>query len=196
MITRLARPAAPAVTCRQRHLCTARRTTCWTLRPPRFGGMATKTTCCSKSTFGPRATLTQTLTLTLALPLALTLTLTLTYGILYNQVRALRHRTPYNMTLSRAYKAGKNELPHHVDALGNWVVLFSFGLTVDFYVGHKTLCIESGDALIFNGGAAHGVVHGFTRAVRSHSTYRGKERALVGMAAIDNFRLSVQARQS
>ena len=68
----------------------------------------------------------------------------------YNQVRALRHRTPYNMTLSRAYKAGKNELPHQVDALGNWVVLlFSFGLTVDFYVGHKTVCIESGDALIF-----------------------------------------------
>lgn len=112
-------------------------------------------------------------------------------------MRALRHRTPYNMTLSRAYNKGRNELPHHVDGLGNWVVLFSFGLTVDFYVGHKTVCIESGDALIFNGGAAHGVVHGFTRAVRSHSTYRGKERTLVGMgASTDDIRLSVQARQS
>ena len=113
-----------------------------------------------------------------------------------NDVRALHHRTPYNITASRAYNAGKNELPHHVDALGNWVVLFSFGLTVDFYVGHKTVCVESGDALIFNGAAAHGVVHGFTHAVRSHSTYRGQTRTLVGMAPIDGVRLSVQARQS
>ena len=113
-----------------------------------------------------------------------------------NDVRALHHRTPYNITISRAYNAGKNELPHHVDALGNWVVLFSFGLTVDFFVGHKTVCVESGDALIFNGAAAHGVVHGFTHAVRLHSTYRGQTRALVGVAPIDGFRLSVQARQS
>lgn len=48
-----------------------------------------------------------------------------------NDLRALQSRTPYNMTISRAYGAGRNELPHHVDALGNWVVLFSFGLTVD-----------------------------------------------------------------
>ena len=158
--------------------------------------MATKTTCGSKSTFGPRATLTLTLTLTLALPLALTLTLTLTYR--YTIQPGAGAATPHAVqhdAFARV-QGRQKELPHHVDALGNWVVLFSFGLTVDFYVGHKTLCIESGDALIFNGGAAHGVVHGFTRAVRSHSTYRGKERALVGMAAIDNFRLSVQARQS
>lgn len=63
-------------------------------------------------------------------------------------------------------------------------------------MGHKTVCVESGDALIFNGAAAHGVVHGFTHAVRSHSTYRGQTRALVGMVKIDGFRLSVQARQS
>ena len=94
-----------------------------------------------------------------------------------NDVRALHHRTPYNITASRAYNAGKNELPHHVDALGNWVVLFSFGLTVDFYVGHKTVCVESGDALVFNGAAAHGVVHGFTHAVRLHSRPTAGRRA-------------------
>ena len=76
------------------------------------------------------------------------------------------------------------------------VVLFSFGLTVDFFVGHKTLTIESGDALIFNGAAAHGVVHGFTHPVRAQATYRGQKRSLVGMASIDDLRLSVQARQS
>ena len=92
-------------------------------------------------------------------------------------MRALHHRTPYNITASRAYNAGKNELPHHVDALGNWVVLFSFGLTVDFYVGHKTVCVESGDALVFNGAAAHGVVHGFTHAVRLHSRPTAGRRA-------------------
>ena len=37
------------------------------------------------------------------------------------------HRTPYNITVSRAYNAGNNELPHNVDAMGNWVVFFSFG---------------------------------------------------------------------
>lgn len=108
---------------------------------------------------------------------------------------ALMQRTAYNMTVARAYKQGANELPHHVDGLGGWVVLFSFGATVDFFVGHKTLCIESGDALVFNGAPAHGVVHGFTHAVRKHATCRGKTMSLVGMSQIDGMRLSVQARQ-
>jgi hypothetical protein len=112
--------------------------------------------------------------------------------------RALQSRTPYNMTLARPYAVGvpaQSALPHHVDAIGGWVVLFSFGLTVDFFVGHKTVCIESGDALVFNGGPAHGVVHGFSQPVRSHATLRGQTQALVGMRSIDGFRLSVQARQ-
>ena len=61
------------------------------------------------------------------------------------------------------------------------------------------MCIESGDALIFNGAAEHGVVHGFTHPVRAQHTYKGQTRALVGMrdyGMLDNFRLSVQARQS
>jgi hypothetical protein len=112
--------------------------------------------------------------------------------------RALQSRTPYNMTLARPYAVdvpAQSALPHHVDAIGGWVVLFSFGLTVDFFVGHKTVCIESGDALVFNGGPAHGVVHGFSQPVRSHATLRGQTQALVGMRSIDGFRLSVQARQ-
>lgn len=108
---------------------------------------------------------------------------------------ALQQRTPYNMTMARAYHQGRNELPHHVDGLGGWVVLFSFGATVDFFVGHKTLCIESGDALVFNGAPAHGVVHGFTHPVRQHATCRGKTQSLVGMSPIDGMRISVQARQ-
>lgn len=89
-----------------------------------------------------------------------------------------------------------NGAPATAPAPAPQVVLFSFGLTVDFFVGHKTLTIESGDALIFNGAAAHGVVHGFARPVRAQATYRGQKRSLVGMASIDDLRLSVQARQS
>merc|ERR1719498_2112753 len=85
---------------------------------------------------------------------------------------ALQQRSPYTFAAARPYNKGLNELVHHVDGMGNWVVLFSFGLTVDFFVGHRTVCIESGDALVFNGGAAHGVVHGFAHAVRSNATYK------------------------
>ena len=98
--------------------------------------------------------------------------------------------------MPREYNKGRNELPHHVDGTGSWVVLFSFGLTVDFYVGHKTVCVESGDALIFNGSPSHGVVHGFTNPVRLNATHRGKTQPLVGMRIIEDKRLSVQARMS
>ena len=108
---------------------------------------------------------------------------------------ALKQRSPYNMTVARSYQQGTNQLPHHVDGLGGWVVLFSFGLTVDFFVGHKTLCIESGDALIFNGAPEHGVDHGFTHPVRADATCRGRPMTLVGMVQIDGLRFAVQARQ-
>lgn len=110
--------------------------------------------------------------------------------------RALKQRSPWQLTLPREYNKGRNELPHHVDGTGSWVVLFSFGLTVDFYVGHKTVCVESGDALIFNGSPSHGVVHGFTNPVRRNATYRGKSQPLVGMRIVDDKRMSVQARMS
>jgi len=100
------------------------------------------------------------------------------------------------MTLPRTYPVNTNQLPLHVDATGNWVVLFSFGLSVDFFVGHQTVVIESGDALVFNGGAAHGVVHGFTKPVRQQATHRGAPLGLVGMRGLDDVRVSVQARQA
>ena len=52
------------------------------------------------------------------------------------------HRTPYNITVSRAYNAGKNELPHHVDAMGNWVVLFSFGRSARRLRGRTRTCVN------------------------------------------------------
>ena len=113
---------------------------------------------------------------------------------------ALQKRTPFYMTAARSYSKGTNTLPHHVDGIGGWVVLFSFGLTVDFFVGHRTVCIESGDALVFNGGPAHGVVHGFTYPVRTNATLTTKEgthtKSLAGMSALDDLglRISVQAR--
>ena len=110
--------------------------------------------------------------------------------------RALKERSRWQLTMPREYNKGRNELPHHVDGTGSWVVLFSFGLTVDFYVGHKTVCVESGDALIFNGSPSHGVVHGFTNPVRRNATYRGKSQPLVGMRIVDDKRMSVQARMS
>ena len=104
----------------------------------------------------------------------------------------------YDAANSQAVKEekGSHAAPHHVDGTGSWVVLFSFGLTVDFYVGHKTVCVESGDALIFNGSPAHGVVHGLTNPVRRNATYRGKSQKLVGMRILDDKRMSVQARMS
>ena len=55
---------------------------------------------------------------------------------------------------------------------------------------------EKGDALIFNGSPAHGVVHGLTNPVRRIATYRGKSQPLVGMRIVDDKRMSVQARMS
>ena len=62
-----------------------------------------------------------------------------------------------------AYPRGST-LHHHVDGIGRWVVLFSFGLTCDFHVGGRTVTIESGDALVFNGSATHAVMHGLDKA--------------------------------
>ena len=40
----------------------------------------------------------------------------------------------------------------HRAECGNWVVLFSFGRTVEFFCGGRTELLESGDAILFNGG--------------------------------------------
>lgn len=115
--------------------------------------------------------------------------------------RALHARKPYRMHAARPYPAGQpNSLPRHVDGIDGWVVLFSFGCSVEFDVGGKTVLIETGDALVFNGGAAHAVVHGISRPVHGTASHRGKEkRGLVGFhpsgPAFDDWRVSVQARQ-
>ena len=47
---------------------------------------------------------------------------------------ALAHRTEYASTAVLVYEKGTT-LPRHIDACGHWVVLLSFGMTVDFYAG-------------------------------------------------------------
>ena len=48
----------------------------------------------------------------------------------------------------------------HVDGVGHYLVLMSMGCAVDFTAGDRVVRFESGDAIVFNGGRAHGVMHG------------------------------------
>merc|ERR1712032_1814571 len=50
---------------------------------------------------------------------------------------ALAHRTEYTSTAVLVYDKGTT-LPRHVDNCGHWVVLFSFGMTVDFFAGDRS----------------------------------------------------------
>merc|ERR1712012_880633 len=63
-------------------------------------------------------------------------------------VAALRHQTPFTSTATLIYDKNTT-LPRHVDHCGNWVVLYSFGCSVDFYAGCKSVRFESGDVLVF-----------------------------------------------
>lgn len=94
-----------------------------------------------------------------------------------------------------AYPRGSS-LARHVDQAGGWVVLFSFGLTCDFYAGGRVVDIESGDALVFNGGQAHQVLHGLYR-VYERPTYNGRRQELpCGMLEkLNETRVSIQVRQ-
>ena len=80
-------------------------------------------------------------------------------------VRALRKemRTPWKGTATLIYPPGST-LGNHTDGCGNWVVLFSFGRTVTFRCGPQTEDLESGDAILFNGGTKFDVVHGISKA--------------------------------
>ena len=56
------------------------------------------------------------------------------------------------------YYTPKMSLSRRTDGVGGWLVLFSFCLTVNIFVGRKTVLFESGDALIFVGKTVlHGV---------------------------------------
>jgi hypothetical protein len=75
----------------------------------------------------------------------------------------------------------------HVDGIGHYLCLMTMGCAVDFTVGDRVVRFESGDALIFNGGAAHGVMHG----VRKVHPNTGP----LSMPKLRNARLSLQLRQ-
>jgi len=107
---------------------------------------------------------------------------------------ALAHRTEYASTAVLVYDQGTT-LPRHVDGCGHWVVLFSFGVTVDFFAGEGGFSFESGDALIFNGSARHAVTHGID-LVHKKTTLDGKSRKLPEeLSYMNDKRASFQARQ-
>ena len=75
-------------------------------------------------------------------------------------------------------------------------MLFSVGVSADFYVDGSTLLLESGDVLVMNSGLLHNVVHGVER-VHPHTTYRGTQLDLPGemQHALQGTRATIQARQ-
>lgn len=107
---------------------------------------------------------------------------------------AIAHRTEYASTAVLVYDHGTT-LPRHVDGCGHWVILLSFGVTVDFFAGDRSIMFESGDALIFNGSKTHAVMHGIDR-LRKKASLRGKSVALPEeLSYMSSRRASFQARQ-
>mmetsp|Transcript_117044 Transcript_117044/g.331256 ORF Transcript_117044/g.331256 Transcript_117044/m.331256 type:complete len:470 (-) Transcript_117044:228-1637(-) len=107
---------------------------------------------------------------------------------------ALAHRAEYASTAVLVYDQGTT-LPRHVDGCGHWVVLFSFGVTVDFFAGSSSFKFESGDALIFNGSSRHAVMHGIDR-VHKRATLNGKALELPEeLGYMQDKRASFQTRQ-
>jgi len=107
---------------------------------------------------------------------------------------ALRHRTDYASTAVLVYDKGQT-LPRHIDNCGHWVVLFSFGCTVDFHAGGKSVKFESGDVLVFNGSKRDAVMHGIDK-MHPRPTFRGKACKLPAeLEYLDGCRVSFQARQ-
>jgi len=107
---------------------------------------------------------------------------------------ALTHRTEYASTAVLVY-AKDTTLPRHVDGCGHWVVLFSFGVTVDFFASERSFKFESGDALVFNGSTPHAVMHGIDH-VHLNSTFHGKKKKLPDeLSYMNALRASFQSRQ-
>lgn len=108
---------------------------------------------------------------------------------------ALAKRTAYSSTAVLIYDKHAR-LPRHVDNCGSWVILFSFGNTVDFFCGDQAVAFESGDALVFNGGKQHAVRHGIDW-FRTYATVKdGKRRKLPNsLDYLRDLRVSFQARQ-
>eukprot|EP00927_Polykrikos_kofoidii_P080906 TRINITY_DN77931_c0_g1_i1.p1 TRINITY_DN77931_c0_g1~~TRINITY_DN77931_c0_g1_i1.p1 ORF type:complete len:571 (-),score=72.96 TRINITY_DN77931_c0_g1_i1:52-1593(-) len=108
---------------------------------------------------------------------------------------ALSRRTAYTSTAVLIYDKNA-KLPRHSDNCGNWVVLFSFGNTVDFFCGEQAVPFESGDALVFNGSKEHAVVHGIDSFWKNATVNDGTKRKLPkDMMFLRNLRVSFQSRQ-
>jgi hypothetical protein len=75
----------------------------------------------------------------------------------------------------------------HVDGIGHYLCLFSMGCAVDFTAGDRVVRFESGDAITFNGGGAHQVMHGV------RTVYPGTCPGC--LPKLRNARLSLQLRQ-
>jgi hypothetical protein len=87
-----------------------------------------------------------------------------------------------------AYSATNGTLHDHVDGTGRYLVLLSLGCTVNFLVDGRVVSFESGDALVFNGGRYHDVMHG-VRNVQPGTCPAGLPREL------RDARVSLQLRQ-
>jgi hypothetical protein len=76
-------------------------------------------------------------------------------------------------------------LVDHQDGRDGWLVLFSLGCPCEFFIAGRLITVQSGDALIFNGGPQHSVLHGVrkicdksVRAKRLSRTMKGKRIGL------------------
>ena len=109
-------------------------------------------------------------------------------------------RTPWTRTSTLIYPAGAT-LSRHSDGCGNWVVLFSFGRTATFFCGDASEDLESGDAILFNGGTRfdveHGIdlVHGYASSYDATSDTNQPAPLPREMGYLDAYRVSVQVRQ-
>jgi len=110
-------------------------------------------------------------------------------------LRALRHRSQY-MPPAALYYTPQAKLGHHKDGMGSWLVLFSFGLTVDFFVGGESVVFESGDALIFVGNSVeHGIDNTLAHATRGGKGWQRCDLPRDVARMTHGLRVSLQARQ-
>ena len=97
-----------------------------------------------------------------------------------------------------AYEAGATLKPH-VDGCGSWVVIFSFGRTVNWHCGGTNQVLESGDAVLFNGGTKamhfHGIEKVWDDATKSSAKGNPATGPVPGLTYLKDHRVSVQLRQ-
>ena len=106
---------------------------------------------------------------------------------------SLKTRSQYFQSAALFYNPQMTLHRHTDGGIGHWLVLFSFGHTVRFFAGDKSVDFESGDALIFLGAT---VMHGVDMTL-DHATLRGHRCKLPQAVeqATRGTRMSLQARQ-